>query len=75
MNEDNNDSDNDNDNDDDYDDDKITIKEINNNFKEINEIKSFKDQIDILKNISWLSDYWNMFYYEDNKETIFDYLN
>ena len=67
MNEDNND--NDNDNYDDYDDDKITVKEINNNFKEINETKSFKDQIDILKKISWLSDYWNMFYYEDNKET------
>ena len=37
---------------DDYDsdnDDKITVKEINNNFKKIDETKSFKDQIDILK--------------------------
>ena len=71
VNEGNNDNDNDNDNDDDDDDDdddKITVKEINNNFKEIDETKSFEDQIDILKKISWLSDYWNMFYYEDNKE-------
>ena len=74
VNEDNNDNDNDNDDDDD---DKITVKEINNNFKEIDETKSFDYryiiisfdyQIDILKKISWLSDYWNMFYYEDNKE-------
>ena len=26
------------------------LEKINNNFKEINETKSFKDQIDILKN-------------------------
>ena len=50
------DNDNDNDNDDDYDDDhnsdnddENTVKEINNNFKKINETKSFEDQIDILK--------------------------
>ena len=51
VNEDNNDNDNDND-DDDYDsdnDDEITVKEINNNFKKIDETKSFEDQIDILK--------------------------
>ena len=51
LNEDNNDNDNDDD-DDDYDrdnDDEITVKEINNNFKKINETKSFEDQIDILK--------------------------
>ena len=53
MNEDNNDNDNDNDDDDDdygcdnY--DEITVKEINNNFKKIDETKSFEDQIDILK--------------------------
>ena len=66
MNEDNNDNDNDdNDNDDD---DNITVKEINNNFRKINETKSFEDQIDILKKITWLNDYWDIFYYEDNKE-------
>ena len=66
MNEDNNDNDNDdNDNDDD---DNITVKEINNNFRKINETKSFEDQIDILKKIPWLNDYWDIFYYEDNKE-------
>ena len=51
VNEDNNDNDNDND-DDDYDsdnDDEITVKEINNNSKKIDETKSLEDQIDILK--------------------------
>ena len=63
VNEDNNDNDNENDDDD------ITVKEINNDFKKIDETKSFEEQIDILKKMPWLSDYWNMFYYEDNKET------
>ena len=45
------------------------IKQINNNFKKINETKSFKDQIDILKEIPSLNDYWYIEYYEDNKET------
>ena len=54
VNEDNNVNDNDdNDNDDDdYDsdnDDEITVKGINNNFKKIDETKSFEDQIDVLK--------------------------
>ena len=31
--------------------------------------QSFEDQIDILKKIPWLNDYWNMNYYEDNKQT------
>ena len=44
------------------------IKEINDNFKNIDETKSFKDQIDILKEIPSLNDYWYMDYYEDNKE-------
>ena len=53
VNEDNNDNDND-----DYcyyyyydsdNDDEITVKEINNNFKNIDDKKSFEDQIDILK--------------------------
>ena len=45
MNEDNND----NDNDDNDDDDNITVKEINSDFKKIDETKSFEEQIDILK--------------------------
>ena len=53
--------DNDDDYDDDYDsdndDDEITVKGINNNFKKIDETKSFEDQIDILKEISWLNEY------------------
>ena len=52
VNEDHNDNDNDNDNDkddNDNDDDDITVKEINNNFKKIDETKSFEEQIDILK--------------------------
>ena len=73
VNEDNNDNDdnddNDYDNNDDDDDDNITVKEITNNFKKIDETKSFEDQIDILKKIPWLNDYWYMDYYEDNKET------
>ena len=73
VNEDNNDNDdnddNDYDNNDDDDDDNITVKEITNNFKKIDETKSFEDQIDILKKIPWLNDYWDICYYEDNKET------
>ena len=66
MNEDHNDNDNDsndndNDNDDDYyyDDDNITVIEINNNFKKIDETKSFEKEIDILKNtmVKWLLEY------------------
>ena len=41
VNEDNNDNDDNNDN--------IMVKEINNNFKKIDETKSFEEQIDILK--------------------------
>ena len=62
VNEDNNVNDND-------DNDDITVKKINNNFKKIDETKSFEDQIDILKKIPWLDEYWDMDYYEDNKET------
>ena len=73
VNEDNNANDNDdNDNDDDYDgdnDNEITVTGINNNFKKIDEKKSFEDQIDIFKKIPWLNESWNMCYYEDNKET------
>ena len=45
------------------------IEEINNNFKKIDETKSFEDQIDILKEILWLNDYWYFEYYEDKKKT------
>ena len=45
------------------------IKQINNNFKKIDETKSFKDQIDILKEMPWLNDYWYIEYYENNKDT------
>ena len=70
VNEDNNVNDDDDyDGDDDHDEQYYEIKQINNNFKEIDETKSFEDQIDILKKIPWLSDYWYMNYYEDNKET------
>ena len=44
------------------------LKQINNNFKGINEAKLFKDQIDIFKKIPDLDDYWHMHYFEDNKE-------
>ena len=44
------------------------IEKINNNFKKIDETKSFKDQIDILKEIPDLNDYWYIEYYEDNKD-------
>ena len=66
VNEDNNDNDDNDDNDydnDDDDDDNITVKEITNNFKKIDETKSFEDQIDILKKIPWLNDYWDICYY------------
>ena len=44
------------------------LEQINSYFKKIGETKSFKDQIDILKEIPDLGDYWYMDYYEDNKE-------
>ena len=44
----NNDNDDNDDDDDNDDNDEITVKEINN-FKKIDETKSFKDQIDMLK--------------------------
>ena len=72
VNEDNNVNDDDNDNDDndnsDDDDDDITVKGINNNFKKIDETKSFESQIDILKKIPWLNEDWDMCYYEDDND-------
>ena len=71
INDNDNDNENDNESDDDYDsdnDDENTVKQINNNFKKIDETKTFEDQIDMLKKIPWLNDYWYMDYYGDNKE-------
>ena len=74
VNDNNNKSDDDYDSDHDYDSDNddeqyYEIRQINKSFKKIDETKSFEDQIDILKKIPWLNDYWYMDYYEDNKET------
>ena len=67
INENKNESENENENE--SDDGRYYLKRINNNFKEINETKSFKDQIDILIEIPDLGDFWYNKYYEDNKET------
>ena len=66
INENKNESENENENESD---DGRYLKRINNNFKEINETKSFKDQIDILIEIPDLGNFWYNKYYEDNKET------
>ena len=63
-----NENDNENENKNKSDDGQYYLEQINNNFKEINETKSFEDQINILKKIPDLSDYWDMEYYEDKKE-------
>ena len=48
---------------------RMKMKMIDNSFKIIYETKSLKDQIDILKEVADLNDYWYVKYYEDNKET------
>ena len=63
-----NESKNESENENESDDGQYYLKQINNNFKEINKTKSFKDQIDIFKTIPDLGDYWHIEYYEDNKE-------
>ena len=60
---------NENENENESDDGQYYLEQINNNFKEINETKSFKDQIDILIEIPDLGNFWYNKYYEDNKET------
>ena len=50
------------------DDGQYYIEQIYNNFKNIDETKSFKDQVDVLKKIPDLNDYWYIEYYEDNKD-------
>ena len=69
KNEDESESVNESENENESDDGKYYLRQLNNNFKEINKTKSFKDQIDILKKIPDLGDYWYMHYYKDNKET------
>ena len=68
VNENKNESENESENENESDDGQYYLEQINNNFKEINETKSFKDQINILKKIPDLGDYWDIKYYEDNKE-------
>ena len=65
VNENENERENENENESDY--GQYYLEQLNSNSKEIDETKSFKDQIDILKKNS-LGDYWYMHYYEDNKE-------
>ena len=59
---------NENENENEDDDGQYYLEQINNNFKKIDETKSFKDLIDILKEIPDLNNYWYIEYYEDNKD-------
>ena len=63
-----NENENKNENENERDDGQYYLEKINNIFKEINETKSFEDQINILKEIPDLGDCWYNEYYEDNKE-------
>ena len=51
--------------DDDYDDDYYIIKQLNNHFKTIDETKSFKEQIEILKTKDFLDEYWHFGYLDE----------
>ena len=44
------------------------IKQINGYFKMIDESISFEEQINLLKKINFLYDYWSIGYYDDDKE-------
>ena len=44
------------------------IKQLNDYFKMIYESKSFEDQINLLKKINYLNEYWHKRYYDDDKE-------
>ena len=69
MNENENENKNENENENESDNEqKYQIEKINNNFKKIDKTKSFKDQIDILKEMPVLNGYWYIEYYEDNKD-------
>ena len=52
-----NENEDENENENESDDGQYYLEQINNNFKKIDETKSFKDQIDILKEIPDLNDY------------------
>ena len=64
-----NENENESENENENDDEQYEIKQINNSFKNIDETKSFEDQINIFKKLPWLNDYWYTEYYEDNKKT------
>ena len=68
VNENKNESKNESENENESDDGQYYLEQIYNNFQEINEKKSFKDQIDILKKIPDFGDFWYNEYYEDSKE-------
>ena len=67
-NENENKNENENENENESDDGQYYLEQLNNNFKEIDETKSFKDEIDILKKKTDLNDYWYIEYYQDNKD-------
>ena len=68
VNENENESENENENENESEDGQYYLEQINNSFKKTDETKSFKDQIDILKEIPDLNNYWYIEYYEDNKD-------
>ena len=51
---------NENENENESDDGQYYLEQIYNNFKKIDETKSFKDQISVLKEIPDLNDYWSI---------------
>ena len=59
---------NENENENESDDGQYFLKQINNNFKKINETKLLEDQINVLKKVPNLNGYWYNEYYEDNKD-------
>ena len=59
----NNNSNNNNNNENDY-----KIKQLNDYFKMIYESKSFEDQVNLLKKVNYLNEYWHMRYYDHDKE-------
>ena len=71
---DDNDDDGDDDDDDDHDEQCYIIKQLKNYFKTIDETKSFKEQIELLKKRDFLDEYWHEGYYHDDKELILESL-
>ena len=63
------DNENENENENEYENyDDYKIKQLSNYFKMIGETKSFEEQINLFKKIDYLNGYWNMRYYDDDKE-------